>query len=166
MNHVKWVKTCALTGAVILGGSLKAMEQDIPRPDKPNVVLIVLDQLRAGQLHCYGNARDTSPNIDRLAARGVRFSHYYTVASWTAPSFSSLHTSLYASRHGVTLFWQPGMPLINKDVPMLAPDFKYHGYYTAAFVNNGERIIRSTGAMDEREHASGSGGAQALANLH
>lgn len=108
-----------------------------PGGGRPDVILIMLDQLRADQLHCYGNLRDTSPNIDRLAERGVRFSHYFVVTSWTTPSFSSLHTSLYASKHGETLFWRPGMPLINKDVPMLAPNFKYHGYYTAAFVNNG-----------------------------
>jgi arylsulfatase A-like enzyme len=106
-------------------------------PAKPNVLVLVLDQLRADQLHCYGNPRQDSPNIDGLAQRGVRFAHYYTVASWTSPSFGSLHTSLFPSKHGVTLFWHPGMPLINKDVPMLAEDFKYHGYYTAAFVNNG-----------------------------
>lgn len=107
-----------------------------PTPPRMNVVLLVLDQLRADQLHCYGNPRDTSPNIDRLAERGVRFSHYYTVAPWTSPSFASLHTSLYPSRHGVTLLWKPGMPLIDKETPMLTMSFKYHGYYTAAFVDN------------------------------
>lgn len=106
------------------------------RSSRPNVVVLVLDQLRADELHCYGNSRQDSPNIDRLAQRGVRFSHFYTVAPWTSPSFASLHTSLFPSRHGVTLFWKPGMPLIDKETPMLTPDFKYHGYYTAAWVNN------------------------------
>lgn len=115
-------------------------------PGKVNVILIVLDQLRADQLHCYGNTRETSPNIDRLAERGVRFAKYFTVASWTSPSFGSLHTSLYASRHGVTLFWRPGMPLINKDTPTLAEDFRDHGYYTAAFVNNALAGKELTGA--------------------
>ncbi|HVN77826.1 MAG TPA: sulfatase-like hydrolase/transferase, partial [Terriglobia bacterium] len=104
---------------------------------KINVVLLVLDQLRADRLHCYGNARETSPNIDRLAQRGVRFSHFFAVSPWTSPSFASLHTSLFPSRHGVTLDWQPVVPLIDKDTPMLVPTFKYHGYYTTAFVNNG-----------------------------
>lgn len=115
----------------------EALAAGSPPPRKINVVLVVLDQLRADQLHCYGNPRETSPNIDRLAERGVRFSHFFTVASWTSPSFGSLHTSLYPSRHGVTLFWRNGMPLIDKETPMMAPDFKYHGYYTTAFVNNG-----------------------------
>jgi len=152
MNRVKRVKTCAVAAAIILCSGLAGMAQQSAPSEKPNVVVLILDQLRAGQLHCYGNSRDTSPNIDRLAERGVRFSHYYTVGSWTSPSFSSLHTSLYASRHGVTLFWRPGMPLINKDVPMLAPDFKYHGYYTAAFVNNGLAGKPLTGRGFEEYH--------------
>ena len=69
---------------------------------KPNVLVLVLDQLRADELHCYGNPRETSPNIDKLAARGVVLSHYYTVAPWTSPSFGTLHTSLFPSKHGVT----------------------------------------------------------------
>ncbi len=103
---------------------------------KPNVLVLVLDQLRADELHCYGNPRLTSPNIDKLASRGVILSHFYTVAPWTSPSFGTLHTSLFPSKHGVTLFWTPGMPLLNKDVPTMAESFKNGGYLTAAFVDN------------------------------
>ena len=105
-------------------------------PEGPNVILIVSDQLRADQIHAYGNPRLTTPNIDRLAERGVRFAHYFTVGSWTAPSFGALHTSLFPSRNGVTLFWRPGMPLIDKEIPVMTEDFKNHGYYTTAYVNN------------------------------
>lgn len=103
---------------------------------KPNIVVFVLDQLRADELHCYGNPRLTSPNIDKLAGRGVTLTHFYTVAPWTSPSFGTLHSSLYPSKHGVTLFFQPGMPLIDKDKPMLAENLKAAGYSTAAFVDN------------------------------
>jgi arylsulfatase A-like enzyme len=103
---------------------------------KPNVLVLVLDQLRADELHCYGNPRLTSPNLDKLASRGVILSHFYTVAPWTSPSFGTLHTSLFPSKHGVTLFWTLGMPLLNKDVPTMAESFKNGGYRTAAFVDN------------------------------
>ena len=119
--------------------SLKASAaQPSPQP-KINVLFFVLDQLQADRLHAYGNPRETSPNIDRLAQRGVRFLHFFTVGPWTSPSFASLHTSLYPSRHGVVLEWRPipGTPLIDKDTPMMVPIFKQHGYYTTAFVNNG-----------------------------
>jgi arylsulfatase A len=102
-----------------------------------NVILISLDQLRADQVHCLGSPRLTTPNLDRLADRGVRFSHFYSVAPWTAPSYSTLMTSLYPSMHGVTLMWRPTDPLIAASVPMLAEIFKAQGYRTVAFVNNG-----------------------------
>lgn len=103
---------------------------------RPNVVVLVLDQLRADELHCYGNPRLTSPNIDKLASRGVTLSHFYSVAPWTSPSFGTLHTSLFPSKHGVTLFWKTGMPLLDKDVPTLGEAFRGSGYHTAAFVDN------------------------------
>lgn len=108
----------------------------VAQTKKPNIVVFVLDQLRADQLHCYGNPRETSPNIDRLASRGTLFTTFNTVTPWTSPSFSSLYTSLYPSKHGVTLFWRPGMPLLNKDTPLLAENLQNAGYYTAAFVDN------------------------------
>jgi len=102
----------------------------------PNVIVIVSDQLQADRIHAYGNPRLTTPNIDQLAERGARFAHFYTVGSWTAPSFGALHTSLFPSRSGVTLFWRPGMPVLNKDIPVMTEVFKNHGYYTTALVNN------------------------------
>lgn len=126
--------TCALMLAFFWGLAAAAVGASTPK--KANVLLIALDQLQADQLHCYGNPRETSPNVDRLAQRGVRFSHFFTVAPWTTPSFASLHTALYPSRHGVTLGWQFGVPLIDKDTPMLVPVFKNHGYHTTGFVDN------------------------------
>jgi len=155
MTRQGFIRSC--TGLLILIVSMgllnhKALAAADPAAHKLDVVLIVLDQLRAGQLHCYGNPRLTSPNIDQLAAHGVRLDHYFTVASWTSPSFGSLHTSLYASKHGVTLFWSPGMPLINKDIPTMAEDFQTHGYYTAAFVDNALAGFDLTGAGFDEYH--------------
>lgn len=129
-----WVLSgMAMAGMLILiPGHVSAQS-----PPRLNVILISLDQLRADQLHCLGNPRRTSPNLDRLAEHGVRFSHFYSVAPWTAPSYASLMTSLFPSRHGVTLFWHPDYSLVSPDVPMLAEIFKAQGYHTAAFVNNG-----------------------------
>ena len=137
---------------------------------KPNILVLVLDQLRADQLHCYGNPRETSPHIDMLAGSGVMFTRFNTVAPWTSPSFASLHTSLFPSRHGVTLFWKPGMPLLNKDIPTLAENMQKAGYYTTAFVNNSlagypltgsgfdEYYERSESAPDITRRSSGPAG--------
>lgn len=69
-------------------------------PKRENVLLIVVDALRADRLGCYGHDRPTSPCIDRLAKRGVLFENAYSTAPWTVPSTASLMTSLHAREHG------------------------------------------------------------------
>lgn len=133
MHLARWARN---TVTAIIGIMTLMVPVSHAQRSRPNVVVLVLDQLRADELHCYGNPRSTSPNIDELASRGVTFSHFFSVAPWTSPSFATLHTSLYPSKHGVTLFWKPGMPLLDKDVPTLAEGFKRDGYHTAAFVDN------------------------------
>ena len=71
-----------------------------PPPDAPNVVLVTLDTTRADHLGCYGYDRPTSPNLDRLAAAGVRFARARGVSSWTLPTHASLFTGKYPSVHG------------------------------------------------------------------
>ena len=57
-----------------------------------NILLYVLDSLRPDFLSCYGFNRETSPNIDALAADGVRFENAYSTSSWTKPSAASILT--------------------------------------------------------------------------
>lgn len=72
-----------------------------PRRDlaRPNLLLISVDTLRADHLGCYGYARDTSPRIDALAARGVLFEELLSTAPWTLPSYGTLFTGLEPTRH-------------------------------------------------------------------
>ena len=108
-----------------------------PQPQShPNVILISLDQCRADQLHSYGNPRSTSPNLDRIASRGVRFTRFYSAAPWTTPSYGAIMTSQYPSRHGATLMTPPGVAGIRSGSKVLAELFRNNGYYTGAFVNN------------------------------
>src|SRR5262245_39777260 len=69
-----------------------------PRP-RPNVILIVIDTLRADRLTCYGYPRPTSPSIDALAAQGVLFEDCVCQAPWTLPSMSSMFTGRYLTQH-------------------------------------------------------------------
>lgn len=66
-----------------------------------NIVLITIDALRADHLSCYGYGRNTSPNIDNIAEKGIIFSNAFAPSSWTAPSVVSLLTSVYPINHGV-----------------------------------------------------------------
>ena len=139
--------------ATLFSGVLMAQQ-----PPRMNVILISLDQLRADRVHCLGNPRLTTPNLDRLAAQGVSFSHFYSVAPWTAPSYATLTTSLFPSLHGATLMWRPGDQLLDPKVPTLAGIFKAHGYHTAAFVNNGVagKALTGTG-FDEYDQGQPNG---------
>jgi arylsulfatase A-like enzyme len=73
----------------------------IRRPEELNAVVILVDTLRADHVSSYGYNRPTTPHIDRLASRGIRFSRAYSTSSWTLPAVASLFSGVSASSHGV-----------------------------------------------------------------
>ncbi|HUU29748.1 MAG TPA: sulfatase-like hydrolase/transferase [archaeon] len=98
----------------------------------PNILLIVLDAARADHFSCYGYHRETTPNIDRLAAEGLRFSRAVSSSSWTLPAHATLFTGLLPSEHGTHMQhnW------LAESIPTLAQLLKTRGYRTAGFSNN------------------------------
>ena len=64
----------------------------------PNILVIVVDTLRADHLSSYGYDRPTSPNIDRIAQQGVVFENAFATSSWTLPSHASMVTCMLSSR--------------------------------------------------------------------
>jgi arylsulfatase A-like enzyme len=107
------------------------------RAAKPNVILIVVDSLRADALGAYGAAPSVSPHIDRLAAEGVRYERAIAQASWNLPSVSSLVTSAYPHQHG-----QGVAGATAGDVATLAEVLTSGGYRTAAFVEADWPLLR------------------------
>jgi arylsulfatase A-like enzyme len=97
-----------------------------------DVVLVVIDTLRADRLGCYGNGKGLTPFLDELASRGTVFSRAYAASSWTVPSVASLFTSRYPSQHHVTTF---DAKLPAREVT-LAERLAGAGYVTAGFVAN------------------------------
>jgi arylsulfatase A-like enzyme len=97
----------------------------------PNVLLIVLDTVRAACLSLHGHERRTTPNLDRLAARGMIFSQARSTAPWTAPSHGSIMTGRWPHELSV----RPGVPL-DATFPTLAEVLGREGYATAGFVGN------------------------------
>jgi len=75
-------------------GSLEDATALLERADV-NVLFILIDTLRADHLGAYGYERETSPVLDLLASRGVRFANHIAQSSWTLPSMASLMTSLH-----------------------------------------------------------------------
>ncbi len=134
-----------------------------------NVVLISLDTLRPDHLSCYGHARETSPAIDALAARGVRFADALSPAPWTLPAHTSMFTGLYPSHHGVKDYAHR----LAEDSTTLAEVLREHGFQTFAVVNTWNianpsfEIFQGFDAADVhyvKEARPGPGGGQIIAN--
>jgi arylsulfatase A-like enzyme len=102
-----------------------------PAPNAPNVVLITLDTVRARSLSLQGYSRPTSPQLERISKRGVRFDLALVTAPWTLPS----HASMFTGRlpHETSAGWST--PL-DESYPTLAEVLSKHGYATAGFVAN------------------------------
>ncbi len=111
-----------------------------PPPAARNVLLIVWDTVRFGNLSLNGYDRRTTPNLERLARRGVRFNLAFSTSSWTLPAHASLFTGRWPHELGVS--WKSPM---RNDVPTLAEYLARHGYDTAGFAANVEYCNRETG---------------------
>jgi arylsulfatase A-like enzyme/Flp pilus assembly protein TadD len=96
-----------------------------------NVVLITIDTLRADRLGCYGYANIETPNLDRLAMRGVLFENAVAQAPLTSPSHASMFTGLYPTVHKVR---DTGGFVLHPEHTTLAEVLQQQGWETAAFV--------------------------------
>lgn len=105
-----------------------------------NVLLVAIDTLRASRLHCYGNLRPTSPQIDHLAAEGVRFNKCFSPHIPTHPAFTTLHTGVDAMRHQVVS--HAGKVELDESIPTLAALLKRQGFFTASVDNLGRWFTR------------------------
>jgi arylsulfatase A-like enzyme/cytochrome c-type biogenesis protein CcmH/NrfG len=102
--------------------------QETAQQRPPNLVLVTLDTVRADRIGCYGYAKAATPNLDRLAAEGIRFAQAYTPVPITLPSHATMFTGAYPMRTGMHDFsgnkLHPGQPT-------LASVLRARGYATA-----------------------------------
>lgn len=98
-----------------------------------NVVLIVIDTLRADHMGVYGYGRDTTPRMQELADGGVCFRECFSHANATHPSFTTLFTGLHPLNHGIVGHF--GTRTLDSRVPVLAQAMRAGGYTTAAVDN-------------------------------
>ena len=97
----------------------------------PNLILVVLDTVRADRLSSYGYKLPTTPHLDSLAREGLLYESAISPAPWTLPSHASLFTGLYPSEHGAQTTTMPPPP-----VPTLAEVLSDAGYETIAICQN------------------------------
>ena len=159
---------CALLPALVLGLSSCGQETDsrvgetaktrgvsgvLPEAAaKPDIVMILIDTLRADRLGAYGHPGRLSPTIDAIAASGVTFEHCIAAAPWTLPSVASLFTSYYPGVHKASKYKEVPDPTadggksalqsaLTEDVDTLAEVLQGAGYQTAGFV--GAKFLRA-----------------------
>ena len=150
-------RVCLLTLFLLaihgLGGCSRENPPDPPAPpaesepgprtrpaDRPNVILITIDTLRADHLGCYGYKRPTSPRIDAFARQATFYTRACASAPWTVPTHASLFTGKYSFEHGAHTF-KVSEPVNNVNpLPLehltLAEALKSEGYQTGAFAAN------------------------------
>ena len=120
----------ALPSAALLSG---CGEQAVPAPPRPNIIFISADDLGIGDLSCYGATKISTPNIDRLAAQGQRFTNAYATSATSTPSRFGLLTGMYPWRQKNTGI-APGNSelIIDTACHTLADALHGEGYATGA----------------------------------
>lgn len=118
--------------ASVLAALAACVRSSPAEPAPRNLVLVTVDTLRADHLGFAGYPRDTSPNLDRLAAQGVWFPRFYSHSATTGAGHASIFTSLPPRAHGVTANSQP----FPDDKPSLMRALAERGWFTAGFVSS------------------------------
>jgi choline-sulfatase len=140
-RRVTWSVGMALLGSV---GWVAAAGGGATRAEtRPNVVIVLVDTLRADHTSLYGYGRKTTPHLERVAAEGLVLRNFFVNAPWTKPSVGSFFTGLHPSAHGsrVGQFEEietgtPRIETLSSKLTTLAERLLEAGYSTNAFVTN------------------------------
>jgi uncharacterized sulfatase len=136
---MRFIKICAAM-VVILVVITPALAAETPRVPS-NIVLILIDDLGWGDFSCFGNTRTSTPNIDRLAAEGLRFEQFYVNSPICSPSRTAISTGHYPQRWRITSYLasrqlndERGLAQwLDPSAPMLARMLQTAGYATGHF---------------------------------
>jgi len=126
----EFLAVCGIgTAASTLGcGALAADKKASAR--RPNIIFILADDLGWAELGCYGNNFNETPNLDRLAKDGMRFTNAYASAPVCSPYRAAFLTGQYPARVGITDYLRPGDKPLSTDHVTIAKLLKKHGYAT------------------------------------
>jgi len=138
---------------ILISSSLKSYPQGIREKEKPNIILILADDLGYGDLGCFGQEYIKTPNLDKIAAEGIRFIDHYSGSSVCAPSRSTLMTGLNTGhtevRGNIQLKPAGQLPLSNQAVTV-AGLLQNAGYKTAMIGKWGLGIEGTSGEPNKQ----------------
>ncbi len=126
------IRKRTISGVLIVSSLLCCLTACKSQVSGPNVILIVVDTLRADHVGCYGYQRETTPNIDRLAEESLVFKKAISAAPWTAPSLACLMTSISPAVLGYTHV----APKLDEEILTLAEIFKQNRYVSKGIISH------------------------------
>jgi arylsulfatase A-like enzyme len=147
-----------LMAAIALVACTAADDDDnLTAKDRHNVILIMIDTMRADHVGCYGYDRNTTPNLDKFAADAVLFRNAISPAPWTTPTVASMFTAQYPH----VLGYQDQAVVLDEKFPCLAEVLRNSGYATGgiiahAYISNTFGIGQGFDIYDE-ENSQGHG---------
>jgi arylsulfatase A-like enzyme len=133
---LKYALTITVLSFGMFFGCSEKKKDEPSQPQKPNIIYILADDLGYGDLSCYGQTKFATPNIDKLASEGIRFTQHYSGSTVCAPSRSSLMTGLHTGHTPIrgNKEWNPeGQWPMPASTLTLAEMLKEAGYVTGAF---------------------------------
>jgi len=127
----------SLALSLLLGGSFALVAQE----KRPNIIMLYIDDMGYSDLSCYGGKYAQTPNIDRIAEEGIRFTQYYSACPISSPSRVGLTTGMYPIRWGISTYLQSRKAnkaneqndFLDVRAPSMARMLKEAGYTTGHF---------------------------------
>lgn len=98
------------------------------KQQKPNIILILADDLGYGDLSCYGSVRQETPNLDKMADEGIRFSQFYAGSAVCTPTRVSILTGKYPLRFNVSKHFNDQEMFLQENIPTIPHLLKEAGY--------------------------------------
>ena len=152
INHRIFILLAGIAITILTLTSMTSCQKESPK--KPNIVLIMADDLGWGELGCYGQTKIETPNIDKLASEGMKFTQFYAGSAVCAPSRCNLMTGkhgghAYIRNNGEIKDKVPGIfggqSPIPAEEPTIAKTLKAAGYTTGCFGKWGLGAVGTTG---------------------
>jgi len=124
------------TLSLFLGSSLALMAQE-----KPNIIVLYIDDMGYSDVSCYGGTYSLTPNIDKIASEGIRFTQYYSACPISSPSRVGITTGMFPTRWAITTYLNTkainktneSNDFLSNRAPSMARMFKENGYATGHF---------------------------------
>ena len=145
---LRWVICLVAIGVIVGSHAAEATTRSAaPAPRRPTIILIVADDLGYGDLGCYGQTQIKTPNLDKLASEGLRFTDFYAGSTVCAPSRCALMTGLHGG-HG-RIRGNGSTPLRPDDLT-IAEVLRNQGYHTGLVGKWGLGDYNTTGLPQKK----------------